>query len=50
MSKISKFSEKAKQQINKVHKLTSQGGRRVKLSSMNKGKKRGYKKRRGQGR
>ena len=33
-----------------VHKRTCQGGSRVKTSSMNKTKKRGYKKYRGQGR
>jgi len=33
-----------------VHKRTSQGGRRVKMQTMNKNKKASYKKYRGQGR
>ena len=36
--------------IEPTHKRTSQGGLRVKKSSMNKSKKRSYKKYRGQGR
>lgn len=33
----------------KIHKRTSQGGKRPKMASMNKSKKLGYKKYRGQG-
>jgi hypothetical protein len=33
-----------------VHKRTSQGGRKPKTSSMNKNRRRGFKKNRGQGR
>ncbi len=36
--------------IEPTHKRTSQGGLQVKTASMNKGKKRSYKKYRGQGR
>ena len=46
MAKIVK-SEKAHESL---HKRTSQGGRRVKTSSMNKNKKACFKKYRGQGR
>lgn len=36
--------------IEKTHKRTSQGGLKVKMSSMNKNKRRSHKKYRGQGR
>jgi len=46
---MAKVKQSEKESIVKVHKRTNQGGK-AKLSSMNKGKKRGFKSYRGQGR
>ena len=46
---MAKASATGKNAIQKVVKLTSQGGRNPKTSSMNKSNKRSYKKNRGQG-
>jgi|LakMenEpi03Aug12_release.lakeMendotaPanAssembly.Ray.scaffolds.fasta_scaffold1254394_3 hypothetical protein len=48
---MAKFKQSAIQLAHKsTHKRTSQGGRKIKTSSMNKAQRRGYKKNRGQGR
>ena len=47
---MAKASSTGKNAIQKVVKLTSQGGRNPKTSAMNKSEKRSYKKSRGQGR
>ena len=47
---MAKASSTGKNAIQKVVKLTSQGGRNPKTSSMNKSNRRSYKKNRGQGR
>jgi hypothetical protein len=46
---MAKASSTGKNAIQKVVKLTSQGGRNPKTSSMNKSNRRNYKKSRGQG-
>lgn len=46
---MAKASSTGKNAIQKVVKLTSQGGRNPKTSAMNKSEKRSYKKSRGQG-
>jgi len=46
---VAKSSGSSKNAIQKVVKLTSQGGRNPKTSAMNKSKRHSYKKSRGQG-
>jgi hypothetical protein len=46
---MAKASSTGKNAIQKIVKLTSQGGRNPKTSSMNKSNRRSYKKSRGQG-